>query len=608
MAVKSNDTNLSELLKTVGNGKSQLPDFQRSWVWDDTRICKLIESLTSGFPMGAAMFLDYSADAGIRFKYRLFEGVDKQYEDVVPDSLVLDGQQRLTTLYQVFMSDNPVVTRTDTDKDSIIKRYYYMDIKKAIDSEADRLDAIISISEDKIKTENIGRNIILDLRTREDEYRNLMFPLNLTFSDTMDWIWGLITYNKETMPIVQKFQQEILEPLKKYTFPVITLAKDTTPEAVCQIFENVNTGGVTLTVFELVTAKFAAMGSKNLREEWSGLRKEFDKRNDDLLKDLSGPNFLTSMTLLLSYLKMKKGERQTVSCKKKDVLKLKYEDFFVHLDELKCGFSCAANFMIQQGIYKSIDIPYSTQFIPLAAIFAYDNMNGKKLGLMQNLDLLSKWFWCGVFGELYGSANETRFAQDIIGVFEWMDDANITPETVTRANFDATRLLSLKTRNSAAYKGVMALINRQRPKDFMSGQDMGIANYLLELTDIHHIFPQAYCMKENLLQKKWDSVVNKTPIYATTNRSIGGKAPSLYIQTIRNKGVPEDRIDSAFESHNIDPTLLKSDSFDAFIIDRAKRILNLIELAMGKAVSGRESDSTIQNFGEVLTVDEGEFT
>ena len=384
MAVKSNDTNLSELLKTVGNGKSQLPDFQRSWVWDDMRICKLIESLTSDFPMGAAMFLDYSADTGIKFKYRLFEGVDKQYESVVPDSLVLDGQQRLTTLYQVFMSKNPVVTRMDTDKDSTIKRYYYIDIEKAINPEIERLDAIISISEDKIKTENIGREIILDLRTREDEYKNLMFPLNLTFSDTMDWIWGLITYNKEAMPIVQKFQQEILEPLKKYTFPVITLAKDTTPEAVCQIFENVNTGGVTLTVFELVTAKFAAMGSKNLREEWNTLKTDFNKRNDDLLEDLSGPNFLTSMTLLLSYLKMKKGARQTVSCKKKDVLKLEYDDFFAYLEDLKQGFTCAANFMVQQGIYKSIDIPYSTQLIPLAAIFAYDNLNGKKLSLMQN--------------------------------------------------------------------------------------------------------------------------------------------------------------------------------------------------------------------------------
>ena len=553
------------------------------------------------------MFLDYSVDAGIRFKYRLFEGVDKQYESIVPDSLVLDGQQRLTTLYQVFMSNNPVITRTDTDKESIIKRYYYMDIKKAIDSEVDRLDAIVSISEDKIKTENIGRKIILDLRTREDEYKNLMFPLNLTFSDTMNWIWGLITYNQETMPIVQKFQQDILEPLKKYTFPVIALAKDTTPEAVCQIFENVNTGGVTLTVFELVTAKFAAMGNKNLREEWKTLKSELNKRNDDLLKDLSGPNFLTSMTLLISYLKMKKGERQTVSCKKKDVLKLEYDECFAHLEDLKQGFTCAANFMVQQGIYKSIDIPYSTQIIPLAAIFAYDNLNGKRLSLMQNLNSLAEWYWCGVFGELYGSANETRFVQDIVGIFEWMDNKDAVPETVSRANFDATRLLWLQTRNSAAYKGVMALINRQHPKDFMSGQDMGIANYLLELTDIHHIFPQAYCVKENLPSRKWNSVVNKTPIYATTNRSIGGKAPSLYIQTIRNKGIAEDAIDKALESHEINPSLLKQDSFGTFFVNRAKRLLDLIEIAMGKTVSGRESESTIQYFGAKLTENNKDF-
>lgn len=164
---------------------------------------------------------------------------------------------------------------------------------------------------------------------------------------------------------------------------------------------------------------------------------------------------------------MKRGERQTVTCKKKDVLKLEYDDFFSHLEDLKQGFTCAANFMVKQGIYKSIDIPYNTQLIPLAAIFAYDNTNGKRLSLMQNLNLLERWYWSGVFGELYGSANETRFAQDIVGIFDWMEDENHVPETVTRANFDATRLLWLQTRNSAAYKGVMALINRQHPKDFM---------------------------------------------------------------------------------------------------------------------------------------------
>ncbi len=602
MAVQSNDVNLSYLLKTVGNGKAQLPDFQRSWVWDDARICKLIESLTSGFPMGAAMFLDYSPDAGIRFKYRLFEGVDRQYVNVVPDSLVLDGQQRLTTLYQVFMGDGPVVTRTDGDKDRIVKRYYYIDMRKAIDPEEDRLNAIISISENKLKTENIGRETILDLRTREDEYRNLMFPLNLTFSDALEWVVELLARNTEVGPIVRKFQKEILQPLNVYTFPVITLTKDTPPDAVCQIFENVNTGGVTLTVFELVTAKFAAMGCKNLREEWEKLKTEFNARKDDLLNDLSGPNFLTSMALLLSYMKMKKGERQAVSCKKKDVLKLEYVDFYSHLDDLKVGFTRAANFLVEQGIYRSIDIPYGTQLIPLAAIFAYDNLNGNKLSLKRNLDLLAKWFWCGVFGELYGSANETRFAQDIVGVFEWLENEDVAPETVTRASFYATRLLWLQTRNSAAYKGVMALINRQNPKDFVSGRDMGIANYLGQNTDIHHVFPQAYCQKENLPWRKWNSVVNKTPIFASSNRSIGGKAPSSYIQTVRNRGgMTESDIDRFLESHGINPSLLKSDSFDAFIVDRAKRLLNLIEVAMGKAVAGRDSDATIQYFGEALS-------
>ena len=50
MAVESHDKKLDDLLKMVEDGKAQLPDFQRSWVWDDTKICKLIESITSGFP------------------------------------------------------------------------------------------------------------------------------------------------------------------------------------------------------------------------------------------------------------------------------------------------------------------------------------------------------------------------------------------------------------------------------------------------------------------------------------------------------------------------------------------------------------------------------
>jgi hypothetical protein len=237
--------------------------------------------------------------------------------------------------------------------------------------------------------------------------------------------------------------------------------------------------------------------------------------------------------------------------------------------------------------------------IPLAAIFSYDSDNGNLLSISTNKEKLCKWYWCGVFGELYGSANETRYALDMTGIFDWINGVQ-QPDTVTRANFEATRLLSMQTRNSAAYKGVLALIMQDSPLDFMSANRMDIASYSNESTDIHHIFPKTYCISKSFSKDKWDSVINKTLIYASTNRSIGGRAPSEYIKTMENKGLNEQQIDEAIASHFINPQLLRTDAFDDFIVDRAIRLLDRIEIAMGKATSGRESEDTIREFGADL--------
>ena len=167
---------------------------------------------------------------------------------------MLDGQQRLTTLYQVLKSKGATITRLETERDKTIKRYYYLDIRKCLDPNTDRLDAIISVSEKKQLTANIGRNILLDLSTKEKEFENLMFPLNITFSpnDTDDWRYEMEEYygnNREYSLLFREFSQKILRPIIAYNMPVIQLDKETPKEAVCQIFENVNTGGVPLTVF-----------------------------------------------------------------------------------------------------------------------------------------------------------------------------------------------------------------------------------------------------------------------------------------------------------------------------------------------------------------------
>lgn len=600
MVVRSNDTDLSQLLYMVGCGKIQLPDFQRSWVWDNEKICKLIESIASGYPMGAAMFLE-TGGSQVRFTYRKFTGVTESNLSS-PDYLVLDGQQRLTTLFQVFHSQNAVQTCSQANRGKELKRFYYLDIRKALDPNADMLDAVISIDESKILTEDIGRNIKLDLSTTEKEYENLMFPLNLAFSspEIRRWERGLARHYDETiLDLFDQFDEDILANISSYKIPVITIGKEASRDAVCQIFENVNTGGVKLTVFELITATFAA-DEYNLRNDWDSIINKFKtSKQSDVLRVVENTTFLTAMTLLVNYRKSKRSN-VAVSCKKKDVLRLELTEYKENREALISGFFKAANFLINQGIFSAQNLPYTSQLVPLSAIFAYAEIEGINMAIQTNKDIIAHWYWCGVFGELYGGANETRYALDIVGVLDQLQGGGV-PDTVTRASFQPRRLLSLQTRNSAAYNGVMGLILQDSPLDFMSANKMDIATYLDESTDIHHIFPRNYCEQQGYDQTKWNSVVNKTPIYASTNRSIGGRAPSEYLKTMANKGLTEEQMRQAIESHKIDYDILQADDFDGFITDRAIRLLDRIEQAMGKSIDGRDSEETINIFGTSLS-------
>ena len=100
-----------------------------------------------------------------------------------------------------------------------------------------------------------------------------------------------------------------------------------------------------------------------------------------------------------------------------------------------------------------------------------------------------QWFWCGVFGELYGSANETRYALDLPQVVEWILNNGHEPKTIYDANFSPSRLHTLRTRNSAAYKGVYALLMDDNTKDWLSATGIDFSTYFSESIDIHHIFP-----------------------------------------------------------------------------------------------------------------------
>lgn len=590
--MQTNDRPISELMISINKGAIQLPDFQRGWVWEDGRIKALIASITNNYPVGAAMFLEYGND-NIRFKYRVIEGVTAT--DVIPTELILDGQQRLTSIYSSLYSRNAVHTRTDKGKK--IFRYYYIDIKKACDPNCDRVDAIFSVPETRIITSNFGRDIELDLSDRTKEFENKMFPLNLIldFPEEQNWqneYYAFYNYNQEIIKEFTEFNKKIIMQTLQYKIPVISLGKDTPKEAVCQVFENVNTGGVSLTVFELVTAIFA-MDDFELRKDWEERKaKYFD---GDLLSCITATDFLTACTLLSTY---KKGG--TVSCKKKDVLNLSLKDYNNFADALSEGFVEAEKILQEERVFSNKDLPYSTQLIPLAALCTLLS-NGNRIKVTNIKNKIRQWYWCGVFGELYGGANETRYVNDVVGVMNWIENNGNIPKTIQESYFNPTRLLTLQSRQSAAYKGIMALILKNHCKDFISGREMDFTVYKSENIDIHHIFPKSYCEKNNLTKEKWNSVVNKTPISYSTNREIGGVAPSEYLKKIEEKGqVDYNSLNDYLQTHLIDVSAARSNDFEKHIVLRSKLLLDAIEKATGKIISGKDSDEVISKFGESL--------
>ena len=594
IAPKSLDTELSELMREVSTGKEQLPEFQRGWTWDNDRIRGIIASLSQGYPMGAIMRLEYGNE-NVRFKYRTIEGVT--VTGVTPEFLILDGQQRLTSMYRATCCKEPVETTTEKGKE--IKRFYYLDIKKCLDESEDRVDAVIAVPSDrKIKT-NFDRDVVLDLSTRELEFEHEMFPINIIFDSNAreDWADGYKEYHEYDKAFMEKYKQfrtQVIDTIVGYKLPVITLGKEPPREAVCKVFENVNTGGVPLTVFELVTATFATYDF-DLRKDWiecrDKIRGKGETLNTDVMEGVDETSFLTAITLYTTYL----SDKMT-TCKKKDVLALNFEDYKKNRDILLEGYKMARKFLFQQYVFRKRDLPYTTQLIPLSAICAV--IGTATFNLPSTQKILAKWFWCGIMGEMYGGANETRYATDIEDVVADIQGKDSQNRTINAAYFSATRLLSLQTRNSAAYKGIMALVYREQCRDFMQGITMDIVKSMDESPDIHHIFPEAYCKKMGLDKSKWNSIVNKTPLLPASNRQIGGDAPSVYSGNIMKKAeIDEAELRFRIESHLVNYDYLIADDFDHYFIARAKAILKVIEAAMGKTIADKGSEQTIKEYG-----------
>lgn len=606
----STKESLRDLLFDAKCGRVQLPDFQRGWVWDDYGIRSLLASVSLSFPIGAVMMLHSGGE--VRFRPRPLEGVDSRGLNQEPDRLILDGQQRLTSMFQACLLNRPV--ETENEQRRRVKRWYYIDIARAMDPSVDREEAILSVPEARLVTRDFGRTVLLDLTSADREYEQALFPVNRLF-DSDDWEAGFQEfweYDRERIRFFRTFKNEIIDNFRQYQVPVISLRKETSKEAVCLVFEKVNTGGKKLDAFELLTAIYAA-DDFNLRDDWLGNpAADLEGRltrlaRFNVLKETASTDFLQAITLLQTSDQRDRAvaagvtnpkEIPPVSCQRKALLNLPLNAYRQYAAPVEEGFTRAARFLTLQKVFWFKDVPYQSQMVPLAAILV-------RLGDLWEQhhvrEKLSRWFWCGVFGELYGSAVETRFAKDFVEVPEWIRGGP-EPTTVREANFAPDRLRTLRSRLSAAYKGINALLKVAGGRDLRSGQPIEYSSFWEENVDIHHIFPKAWCEKQGILRDEYDSVVNKTPLSARTNRIISARAPSVYLPALEAEaGLSEARMDELLESHLIHGPTLRADDFSGFMARRSESLLRIVETAMGKSIPRVQEEPEGEDAGESLT-------
>lgn len=574
---------LGEYLDWTRSGEIQLPDFQRGYKWEDERIRQLLVTVLRTHPMGAVMLLK-TGNAQVRFKPRAIEGVDLP-AGTDAKMLLLDGQQRLTSLTQALSGTGVVSTKDSRGK--LMDRRYLVHMETALLGSNHVDEALISIPADGVVRANFGKDVVLDLSTADKQREQGYFPLHLLYGDYMSWILDL-----EDRELGKVFHEKFIKPATTYDIPAIVLDEATDKAAVATVFEKVNIGGLPLNVFELLTAVFAGDADYyaqtgqdfRLNDDWRETHEAWSQH--PVLSVVESTDFLQAVTMLTTYKQHQAStadRRPAISAKREDVLRLTLPDYLEWREPLREAFQWAATFLADRYVFKAREVPYAKQLVPLAAIRV---ALGDKADLHGVKERLIRWFWCGIFGELYGSANETRFARDIEMVPAWaLDPTAPVPRTIADSSFVESRLLSLSSRRAAAYKGLAALILAQGARDWMEDKALDKVQYVDLAVDIHHIFPRAWCGKNGIDGERRESIANKTAIGARTNRSIGGAAPSQYLVSIQKWAqIEASSLDDILRGHSIDPATLRADDFDAFFAGRREALCQLIEAATGKDV------------------------
>jgi hypothetical protein len=524
------------LFNDIDVGRIKVPPFQRSFVWTKEQTADLIDSLIKGYPIGTF----------ILWKTRDFLRQVKNIGNVTlpdtpagePVSYVLDGQQRITSLYAV--RKGVILTREGEIID-------YKDLSINLDLEPSTDDPLV-VYDPPPNTRSISVHELLNA--------NVVSLMKKGFSD-------------QQLSRIEVY----LNRLKAYDFSTIVIS-DYPIDVACEIFTRINTGGTVLTLFEIMVARtFDQVRAFDLALEYDLLIDNSGKGGKDL--EDAGYDTIPSSTVLQCI-----SAHLSKQARRKDILKLDRSTVIDAWPTVKDGIFAAVDYLRSyMHVPVSLLLPYTTLLVPFTYFFIC--LNGKKPSPTQG-KLLTQYFWWSSLTNRFSSAVETKLGQDILR----MD--NILAETAPgyRGEEASVGLEALIQRDfrtgDAVCKALLCLYTQFKPRAFDEyDHEVHLDNSWLKQSNsknYHHFFPKAYLLKQVVPVWKANSILNVTIVDDYLNKNvIKAKAPSEYMRPFKKKN---DRIAETMHTHlidDLDSYGVWTNDYDAFLEQRGRRVLNELQ-------------------------------
>jgi hypothetical protein len=572
---------LGTLLRRVRSNLYAIPQFQRDFVWSESQVKLLVDSVARNYPVGSLLVLAKSSE--VQLQSRSVEATiindDPDYIDNPDESgqeihYVLDGQQRLTSIARVFLNANK-------------SRNYYFDLRKIHEGFTDEeTDWVVVRQKGKNDPDRKDKNRLLRADIVLDQQKTDIYVTEY-IEDSGD-IAELVDNRSAQRQAAAKIKG-IFEVIRKYQVPIVMLDQDAPLESVCRVFETINSTGTRLTTFDLAVAKF--FPNPDLREFWNETKRECPELSDF---DVNGERVLQVLALWDA-----KENNRPLDPTRSVLLQLDRNFIAKNWKTAAESLSNAYKWARKNGA-----TPTNLPNHGILAVIATFNIVCSKFAnkpMSSWQSVLKRWYFSKILESGAKQASNYRIGKDFTMLVRYAEEDIPLEFPVIYLNIE--RLIQINKSTDTRYKSLQCIMATTATVDLVDGTPLD-----KELED-HHIYPRSLRKKINPSDpafKNIESIVNKLIISKSTNRNLSDKLPNEYFlelqkmsqdngivldvsKRLRNCLIPGELESPAFSKQ------FEIENFNTFLERRAELLLQRVQEVIGDSLKASdESDEGIE--------------